>query len=246
SPPVRAGCCSPTTSCTAPSRGSTPSSRPSGWTWRRCATLRVRRCASSSGCRRASSPEARGMRAEEIVKVGSGAAVTWPFLRDDGTPSAFIHRACRREMWRESGAMTRLGLLSALLAWPVVIPVLVAFFTWRNGADVRRRTGKAIIRQMGEQTVLALTRSLLPPWYYIFELHDDGRRRRAGEYLNRFETKRFAYAFLARYNGGQPVPAVRSTGGLSSKVAFAAHGRAYRLPSVAVVMDLVGRSSGCG
>jgi hypothetical protein len=178
------------------------------------------------------------MRAEEIVKVGSGAAVTWPFLRDDGTPAAFIHRACRREMWRESGVMRRVGLLAALLAWPLVIPVLVAFFTWRNGADVLRRTGKPIRRQMWDQTMLALTHSMLPPWYYIFELHDDGRRRRAGEYLNRFETKRFAYAFLRRYNGGQPVPAASTTGCLSSKVAFTARCGDYRLPAVPVLMFL--------
>jgi len=178
------------------------------------------------------------MRAEEIVKVASGAAVTWPFRRDDGTPAAFIHRACRREMWRESSLLMRLGLLAALLSWPVIIPVLVAFFTRRNGADVRRRTGKPIRRQMWEQTVLALTRSMLPPWYYIFELHDDGRRRRAGEYLHRFETKRFTYAFLRRYNGGQPVPATRSTHCLSSKVAFTARCRDYQLPAVPIAMFL--------
>jgi len=178
------------------------------------------------------------MRAEEIVKFGSGAAVTWPFLRDDRTTAASFHRCCRREMWRESSGAKRLGLVATLLCWPVVIPILAAFYTWHNGADVRRRTGKGIARQMWEQAVLTVTLSTLPPWYYIFELHDDEKRRRAGEYLHRFETKRFAYEFLRRYNGGQPVPDSRSTQYLSSKALFTERCRAYRLPAVPIFLRI--------
>src|SRR5262245_56030179 len=157
------------------------------------------------------------MWAEEIVKFGSGAAVTWPLLRDEGTAAAAFHHCCRREMWRESSFRKRLGLLATLLCWPVLIPMLVAFYASRNGPDIRRRAGKSIGRQMWEQIVLMVTRSTLPPWYYIFELYDDDKRRHAGAYLHRFETKRFAYEFMRRYNGGQPLPASRSTHYLSSK-----------------------------
>src|SRR5215468_8254901 len=176
------------------------------------------------------------MWAEEIVKIGCGAAVTWPFQREDGTPAAFIHRSCWREMWRESGFRKRVGMVAAVLAWPVILPACVAFYTRHNAADVRRRTGKSIARQMWEQIVLTVTRSMLPPWYYIFELHDDSKRRRAGEYVNRFETKRFAYEFLRRYNGGLPLPAEPSTGSLSSKAAFAARCRDYQLPAAPIFM----------
>jgi hypothetical protein len=141
-------------------------------------------------------------------------------------------------MWRESSPQFRVGLVAALLLWPVVIPLLVLFFTWRNGADVRRRTGKSILRQMWEQIVITAMHSILPPSYYLFELHDDGKRRRAGEYLNRFETKRFAYEFLRRYNGGKPVPEDRTTVYLSNKAMFFERCRDYRLPAIPVLMFL--------
>src|SRR5215470_11317205 len=130
-------------------------------------------------------------RAEDIVRAGSGAILSWAFLPEDGSPSTFIHKCFRRELWRESGLGTRLELCAGVLAWPFVLPAVVGFFTWCNGAAVRKRTGKGIVRQMREQITLAARRAILPPWYYIFELHDDDKRRRAGEYLNRFETKRF-------------------------------------------------------
>ena len=178
------------------------------------------------------------MQAEEYVKVGCGAAVMWPLRRRSRTPADFIHHACGREMWRESRFKVRVGLVASVLLWPLTVPALVLFFTWKNGADVRQRTGKGIVRQMLEQVGLTVRHSILPPWYYIFELHDDSKRQRAGEYLNRFETKRFAYEFLRRYNGGQRLPADRSTACLSSKALFTARCRDYQLPAVPVLMSI--------
>lgn len=178
------------------------------------------------------------MRAEEIVKLGSGAAVLWTGLPDDGTPANFLHRTFRRQFWRESGALARVGSVAILLAWPFVLPALIGFFTQRNGPAVRARTGKGIARQVWEQAAMMVTRAILPPWYYIFELHDDGKRRRAGEYLHRFETKRFAYEFLRRTNGGEPVPAARSTEALSDKALFSERCRDYQLPAIPNLMVL--------
>jgi Sugar-transfer associated ATP-grasp len=179
------------------------------------------------------------MRAEEIVKFGSGAAVLWAGLPADGTSATFLHRSFRRQFWRESGPLARVGSVAALLAWPFVLPALIGFFTQRNGPAVRARTGKGIARQVCEQAAVMVTRAILPPWYYIFELHDDGKRRRAGEYLHRFETKRFAYEFLRRTNGGEPVPPARSTEALSNKALFSERCRDYQLPAVPVLMVLV-------
>lgn len=175
-------------------------------------------------------------RAEDIVKAGSGAVLVWSLLPDDGSPSTFIHRCFSREGWRESGLRERLELCAGVLAWPLAMPALVAVFTWYNGAWIKRQTGKSIVRQVGEQLRLAAAHSLLPPWYYIFELYDDEKRRRAGEYLNRFETKRFVYPFLRRYNGGLPVPARRSTDCLSDKAMFADRCAQYGLPAVPPIM----------
>jgi hypothetical protein len=177
-------------------------------------------------------------RAEDIVKIGSGAVFIWRFLPEDGTPATFIHQCFRQEVWRQSDWRQKLLLCGALLAWPVLLPAAMAFFTWRNGSDVRRRTGKGLFRQMGEQLRLAIRCSMLPPWYYIFELHDDARRSRAREYINRFETKRFMYPFLREHNGGLPVPAMRSTLFLSDKAQFAMRCAEHGLPAVPALMVL--------
>ena len=189
------------------------------------------------------------MRAEEIIKIGSGAAVLWAGLPDDGTPASYLHRSFRRQFWRESGALARVGTVAVLLTWPVVLPALIGFFTQRNGAAVRARTGKGILRQAWEQASMMVTRAILPPWYYIFELHDDSKRQHAGEYLHRFETKRFAYEFLRRTNGGEPLPAARSTEALSDKALFSERCRDYQIPAVSVLMvlkdgDIVQREPG--
>jgi len=175
-------------------------------------------------------------RAEDIVKAGSAAVLVWGLLPEDAAPATFIHRAFSREGWREASWRARLELCAGVLAWPFIMPAVAAVFTWYNGAAVKRTTGKGLARQMAEQLKLAATHSLLPPWYYIFELHDDAKRRRAGEYLQRFETKRFVYPFLRKYNGGLPVPAVRSTMHLSDKAMFADRCAAHGLPAVTAIM----------
>lgn len=177
-------------------------------------------------------------RAEDIVKAGSGAVLVWGLLPEDASPSTFIHRCFSREGWRESGLQGRLELCLGVLAWPFIMPAVVGVFTWYNGSWIKRTTGKGIVRQMLEQLKLAATHSLLPPWYYIFELYDDEKRRRAGEYLQRFETKRFIYPFLRKYNGGLPVPVLRSTVHLSDKALFADRCREHGLPAVPAIMVL--------
>ena len=129
---------------------------------------------------------------ESIVKWLSAAVLIWAPLPDDGTPARYIHRFYRRCLWRDSDATGRLKLCLGILAWPFATTAMVVLLTWRNGALVKRRHGKSIFRQAGEQFWIAASRAILPPWYYIFDLYEDDKRRRAGEYLNRFETKLFA------------------------------------------------------
>ena len=175
-------------------------------------------------------------RAEDIIKAGSAAVLVWGLLPEDGSPSTFIHRCFSRQGWRESSLQGRLELCAGVLAWPLVMPAVIGFFTWHNGAWVKQKTGKGLLRQIAEQFMLAATHSLLPPWYYIFELYEDGKRRRAGEYLNRFETKRWVYPFLREHNGGLPVPAQRSTLYLSDKALFADRCGAHGLPAVPALL----------
>jgi len=69
------------------------------------------------------------MEAEEWIKHGSGAAVLWLGLLNDGTPANFVHRAFRRQFWRESGPRARFYSVATLLAWPFLMPGLIGFYT---------------------------------------------------------------------------------------------------------------------
>jgi hypothetical protein len=83
---------------------------------------------------------------------------------------------------------------------------------------VHRDAGIGIARQIAQQLWLALRYAIAPPWYYVFELHDQVRRRRALEYLYRFETKAALYDLLRRYLSS---PATAEA--LSNKATFALH-----------------------
>src|SRR5262247_2600893 len=139
----------------------------------------------------------------------------WSSLPGDGSSASFVHGFYRRELWRERSPWARLRLLAALTLWPLVASSTMAWFTRLNGPAIARRTGKGCARQMFEQLYLAVAHDVLPPWYYMFELFDDAERRRAGEYLHRFETKGGLFRFVKRNRGGRHTP-------LENKLHFAA------------------------
>ena len=80
--------------------------------------------------------------------------------------------------------------------------------------------------------------AILPPWYYIFELHDDDKKLHASEYLNRFETKAGLYRFLRDNNGGLPVPAERSTDWIKDKARFRARCLEHGVMTVPVLLNV--------
>ncbi len=176
------------------------------------------------------------MNVDEATKVASGALFWWTFQKEDGSAAAFIHRSFRQVVWQSSKTRQRLKIVGGVLAWPIVVTLLAGFFTWRNGSNVLKRTGKGFVRQFVDQVRLAATHSILPPWYYIFELHDDDKYRKAGLYLNRFETKRWLYPFLRVHNGGLPVPNVRTTVFLSNKVLFSRRCQEFGIPAVPTLL----------
>jgi hypothetical protein len=120
----------------------------------------------------------------------------WGFRPGDGSAASAIHQAYARELWRERGFTGRLGILLHFLVWPPFFLGTLIWFTALNGHKIRRQTGKGIIRQLREQLWLAIRHGIFPPWYYMFELFDDTRYQRAGQYLRRDETKGGAYPLL--------------------------------------------------
>ena len=125
-------------------------------------------------------------------------AILFRRARASDDSAACIHRS-HSDLLRHEPAMRRLRLMLAGIAvWPSYVAGAMASATWRNGAVIRQQTRKSIARQLAEQCALAIAYGIPPRWYYAFELYEDGNRRRAGEYLQRGETKRGVYLIFKR------------------------------------------------
>lgn len=174
---------------------------------------------------------------DKVVRAFSGALLVWRNLPDDDESSATsIHRCFWREAWREARWRDRAGMCAALPFVPLVTVGLSALFTSLNGGVIKRRTGKGFLRQTREQIVLAMRFAIPPPWYYIFELHDEEKLLRASDFLNRWEMKSGLFRFLRDYNGGLPCPSERSTPYLKDKARFAERCRQFDLPTVPIFL----------
>ena len=152
--------------------------------------------------------------------------------------AALIHRYFQREVLGKMRLGERLATIVALPFTPFVIVALATVFTLLNGRAIQKLTGKRIVRQFCEQIGIAARFAILPPWYYIFELHDNAKRKQAGEYLNRFEMKSGLYHYLRDYNGGLPLPAERSTLSIRDKCSFMARCHACGVATAPVLLTV--------
>jgi hypothetical protein len=157
---------------------------------------------------------------------------------DDSSSAVFVHRCFQREIWQEAKLPERVAICAALPLVPLVIAALAAIFTTLNGQAIKKRTGKGIIRQVREQIEIAFRCAILPPWYYIFELHEDDKRRRAREYVNRFEMKSGLYRILRDHNGGLPIPVERSTAYIKDKLGFMSRCRKFGIATAPALMSV--------
>ncbi|MGE3871757.1 MAG: sugar-transfer associated ATP-grasp domain-containing protein [Parvibaculaceae bacterium] len=161
--------------------------------------------------------------------VGLPAALAYLTQRHqppEESPAAYIRYLYCRHYWRRTGGLLR-GLLAGLV-WPFAFPVYALRLTARNGAYVRAVAAKSVIRQLGEQVDMALRHSVVPYWYYMFEIYDDSRRGAASLYLQRYETKGFIFNLL------QP----RSGDGMQDKAGFWRHCRDTGIKAVPVLLVL--------
>jgi hypothetical protein len=102
---------------------------------------------------------------------------------------ARLRRAYARRYWSPRNWSERTELAVALAAWPLVLIGLQVAFTMKNGKGVARRFGRPVHRQLIDQLRLYLRSGVLPPWYYIFELHRQPTVTQARSYFYRWETK---------------------------------------------------------
>lgn len=146
---------------------------------------------------------------------------------DDGNEA--LQAAFAQSYWHPQGPAEWSELAGALLTWPIALLLASAWFTWRNGRVVSRRHGISVPRQLAEQLKLYFSAGVLPPWYYIFSLHDRGARR-APTFIQRFETKPCYFRRLKRRKGSP----------LNQKCDFAAYCERHGIRSVETLLHLQG------
>jgi hypothetical protein len=127
--------------------------------------------------------------------------------------------------WHPDGLGDWSELLAGLVVWPLALVLASVFYTGRNGRVIRSRDGTSIHKQMLEQVKFYFTAGILPPWYYIFSLHDDGDARVA-TYIQRLETKRCLFPLLKPKRGSP----------LTDKARFADYCHERGLPCVETIM----------
>jgi len=137
--------------------------------------------------------------AERLVYRVAGMPVALRALFDpqDADPlrTAFAH--C---YWHPDGAGEWCELVAGLLLWPLALLGGVPWYTLRNGPAIRRRFGTTMRDQVRQQVVLYFSAGVLPPWYYVFSLHEDGPAR-AQSFIQRFETKSCYFRLLKKRKG---------------------------------------------
>jgi Sugar-transfer associated ATP-grasp len=146
----------------------------------------------------------------------------------EAEPLAYLRAVYCRNYWRRPWNWLR-ALFAAIL-WPVGLAIYTVRFTADNGAYVRGLNSKGILRQIGEQLQLAVTTSMAPYWYYMYEIFDDHRRAVAPLYVQRYETKGYVYGPL------QP----RENDGMQDKARFARRCREAGVNAAPVLVELTG------
>jgi len=146
-------------------------------------------------------------------------------------PAAPIRAAHAARYWQVGGIADATDLAAAALIWPFGLAIAVAWFISRNGSVIAQRCGKSRLTQLREQLGAYFTAGILPPWYYIFELHEAGRSGR--DYLNRFETKGGIYPLLRdRFAYSTP---------LNDKLEFAQHCKTHGVATIPIIAVAKGR-----
>lgn len=121
--------------------------------------------------------------------AGLPIAVRNSFGRQRTGPERILRRAYARRYWRPRSWSERTQLMLALVTWPFALVGLQISFTFKNGSAVARQFHRPIHRQLVDQLRLYLGAGVLPPWYYIFELHREPSTRNARDFVYRWESK---------------------------------------------------------
>lgn len=166
--------------------------------------------------------------AERITYRAAGLPITIRALAaGEAGPGAVIRRAYARHYWTIGSWQDAVEIVLGALMLPAGTLLSALYLTARNGPIVARRSGTSRTAQFIQQLWFACSRGILPPWYYVFALHEPARRARAASFLQRCETKAGVFIKLKQRHSPQSP--------LSDKSAFADHCRRSKLPHAAVL-----------
>jgi hypothetical protein len=153
--------------------------------------------------------------------------------RHPATPEAVVRRAYARQFWHPH-TLSEIGALCvALLIWPFALAGMGVAFLFKNGRIVAERSNRSVPRQMLDQLRLYAAAGVLPPWYYIFELHRRPLKSHARGFIYRWESKAGVMRLL-KEGGRQPLSAV------NDKAEFFEHCQAHQVaaaPVLAVIRE---------
>ena len=136
----------------------------------------------------------RGVRAYLVTPL----PLLWAWRAGDGSWADRIHKRFLRALWSAQGILGRARLMLGLVLWLPIVLAMTVWSTWLNGAAIGKRSGKGSARQMIEQVWFAARYSILPPWYYMFEMFDPAQQPKARHYIHRYELKGGLLAILRR------------------------------------------------
>ena len=129
--------------------------------------------------------------------------------------------------WQPDDWTEWLDIAAAIAPQPLVVVAGAMLLTARNGGHVAALTGRSRVRQFADQIGLAVTRGILPPWYYVFEFYRARTRSRLPDFLGRAETKEGVYRLLAKRRG--------ASSPLADKLAFSRRCAESALPTPPVL-----------
>ena len=108
--------------------------------------------------------------------------------------AAWLHDFFARRYWRLPWGPVK-GLIMAVL-WPFALAGALIIFTRWNGFYYARQRGLTRAQLAKAQAVMATRHAIAPFWFFMFELYDPARTRKAGLYLTAHEVIGAAFGAL--------------------------------------------------
>jgi hypothetical protein len=148
-------------------------------------------------------------------------------------PEAVVRRAYAHRYWRPASPAELAQLALAIVISPFAVVALGLVFAAKNGDRVARGCKRGVCGQFADQLRLYISAGVLPPWYYIFELHRLPARVQARDFIYRWESKGGVMRLLKE-------GAWKPSSELNDKALFAEHCSRHQIRAAPILAVLRG------